>query len=118
MRRLALFVGGFLFLAMVGQANATTACYSWSCNESTHACTFNSSCSSWTGNLFRFSWDFGDGSTALTSSSTVNHTYGNVPYPDVTLTVIPLSSSTASVTCEIVSFNNVGPARATYGNCP
>jgi hypothetical protein len=107
------------FFSISQRAEATTACYSWSCDEITKICSFNSSCSSWTGSLYRFSWDFGDGTgTFLTGSSTINHTYTTPPYPYVKLTVIPLSSSTADVTCQIVVWNNVGPTQNPFGNCP
>ena len=116
MRKVIFFVGCCLFLSLVGRADATTACYAWDCNENTHVCTFDTSCSSWTGNLFRFTWDFGDGTSDNTANSTITHTY-STPYPTVTLTVIPLSSSTDSAACSIVVWNNVGPAQATHGTC-
>lgn len=119
--RKALLTAG-LFVAILAQSNraaATTACYSWNCNEDTKVCSFNASCSSWTGSLFRFRWDFGDGSGySLTGSSTITHTYTSPPYPYVQLTVIPLSSSEASVSCQIVVWNNIGPWQPTSGNCP
>jgi hypothetical protein len=119
MRKVILGVAFALALGLgAARAEATTACYSWSCNELTHVCNFNASCSSWSGSLWRFSWDFGDGSSALTGSAATSHTYGNTPYPDVKLTVIPLSDNPADRTCGIVVFNNVGPALPAYGSCP
>jgi|SRR6185312_741066 len=115
--KIALFAGCFLLMAVASRAGATTACYDWDCNETTHVCSFDSSCSSWTGNLFRFSWDFGDGNSANTASSTITHSY-SIPYPTVQLTVIPLSSGTASVSCGIVVWNNIGPPVGTSGHCP
>lgn len=118
MRRVIGFLGCFLFLALVGRAEAATACYTWDCNDITHYCTFNASCSTWTGSLWRFSWDFGDGGTDLTGVATTSHTYGSTPYPNVKLTVIPLSTNPADVTCGIVVYNQVGPPLPTYGTCP
>jgi hypothetical protein len=118
MRKVILGVAFALVLGLgAARAEAATACYTWDCDDLTHVCSFNASCSSWSGNLWRFSWDFGDGSSALTGSATTSHTYGNTPYPTVTLTVIPLSSSEDSAACEIVVFNAVGPAQGTEGSC-
>ncbi len=98
------------------RAEAATACYTWDCNDSTRVCTFDASCSTWTGSLWRFNWNFGDGTSTLTGSATVTHTY-SVAYPTVTLTVIPLSSSEDSAACGIVVWNAVGPAQGTEGSC-
>lgn len=119
MRKMILGAAFALVLGFAAdRAEAATACYTWDCNPTTHVCSFNSSCSSWSGNLWRFSWDFGDGSTALTGSSTITHTYVNTSDAHVTLTVIPLSEDPASVGCDIVVFYNYGPAGPTNGSCP
>jgi hypothetical protein len=115
--KLAFFAGCFLLMAVASRAGATTACFDWSCNDTTHVCSFDASCSSWTGNLFGTSWDFGDGNTAFVTGLTTTHSY-STPYPTVQLTVVPLSTGTASVSCGIVVWNNIGPPRATSGRCP
>jgi len=118
--RIAVVVGLVLLMGFIltGRLEAATACYTRVCNDSTYACSFDASCSTWTGNLWRFRWDFGDGSGFyFTGSATINHTY-SMPYPDVELMVIPLSEEPASVSCGIVVFNNVGPPLPTEGECP
>lgn len=115
-----IILGLFLLISagLADRAEATTACYTWDCNEFTKVCSFDASCSTWTGNLWRFRWDFGDGSGyTFTGSPTITHSYTS-PYPTVQLTVIPLSTSQASVSCQIIVFNNVGPPLPTYGDCP
>jgi PKD domain len=114
-------LGLALVVAQTGAAQATNkACFDWSCNDTTYVCSFNSACTTLTnGQLWRYRWDFGDGAGYyFTSSSTVNNTYSSsLPYPTVTLTVIPLDTDPFSVTCEIVVYNNIGPPRPTYGRC-
>jgi len=115
--KIAFFACCFLLMAVASRAGASTACYYWDCNETTHACTFDASCSSWTGNLFGTSWDYGDGNTAFVTSLTTSHSY-STPYPTVKLTVVPLTDSTSWVSCGIVVWNNIGPPVATHGYCP
>jgi hypothetical protein len=105
-------------LAFSGTAHATnTACYDWSCNDSTHVCSFDASCSTiTTGSLYQYHWDFGDGTYDNTTTATTTHT-SSIAYPTVTLTVLVLSGSDAEKGCEIVVWNQVGPPLATYGRC-
>jgi PKD domain len=116
-----LLLGIALVVAHTDAAEATNhACFDWSCNDSTYVCSFNAGCTTLTnGQLWRYRWDFGDGAGYyLTSSAMINNTYSSsLPYPTVTLTVIPLDTPSFSVTCEIVVYNNIGPPRATYGRC-
>jgi hypothetical protein len=118
----ALFALVFLVLLSVNAHAANVACFDWSCDSSTGACSFNSSCSQIAspGTLWRYSWDFGDGNSALTGSSTTNNTYSSSSgcyYPTVELTVIPFNTDAFSVECEIVVWNCVGPAQGTSGRC-
>jgi len=119
MKRIAtglMFVLGLIVLA--GSARATDdACYTWSCNESTHVCSFNASCSTITSNLYRYYWDFGDGSTQDTGVATITHTY-STPYPSVTLTLWFLNANPVSTSnCGIVVWNNISPVQPTSGTC-
>lgn len=111
---------GLAFLSVGAQAQGT-ACFDWSCDSSTGQCSFDSGCSTIQspGFLWRYSWDFGDGSgTALTGSDTINHTYsGGCFYPDVKLTVIPFNTDPFDVQCEIVVWECVGPPQGTSGRC-
>jgi hypothetical protein len=115
---------GFLFLIFlsVNAHAANVACFDWSCNSTTGVCSFNSGCSQIAspGYLWRYSWDFGDGNTALTGSSTTSNTYATGSgcyYPKVKLTVIPFNTDPFSVECEIVVWECVGPAQGTSGRC-
>jgi PKD domain len=120
MKRLVL---GLMFslgmFALAGTAHAANdACFNWDCNDSTHVCTFDASCSvTNVGSFWRYRWDFGDGSSVvLTGSPTTSHSY-SIPYPTVNLTLVFLDVDWVGTTCDIVVWNNVGPAQATYGRC-
>lgn len=123
-RMLGLLTAGLvIFLSFgVGHANAANvACFDWSCDPSNSgACTFDASCTQLTqGQLWRYSWDFGDGGGGLTGNPVINHNYG-LPGPcwaNVELTVIPFSADAFSVTCEIIIRNCVGPAVGLSGRC-
>lgn len=112
----SMFVLGLFVLA--GTAWATDdACYTWSCNESTHVCSFNASCSTISSSLFRYHWNFGDGSSQDTGVATISHTY-STPYPSVTLTLWFLNANSVSTSnCGIVAWNNVSPTQPTSGTC-
>jgi hypothetical protein len=107
------------FMAHSGIAEATNhACFDWSCNESTHVCTFDASCTTFTsGQLWRYRWDFGDGAGYFFTGSAITSNTYSIPYPTVTLTVVPFGADLFSVSCGIVVWNNIGPPRATYGRC-
>lgn len=105
-----------LFLAFAAPSQATDACYTWDCDEATRTCTFDASCSTWTG-LWRYRWDFGDGSgLVLTGNPSIQHTFsGN--YSTVELMVIPYSTDPDAVSCEVIVKNNVSPPLPTSGTC-
>lgn len=107
-----------LFLALPGLAQASSACFDWDCDETTHICDFDASCSTFGGGqIWRYRWDFGDGSgLTFTGSPNISHSY-SVAYPEVTLTLIMLSGTDDDETCEIVVYNAVGPAQGTEGRC-
>ncbi|HTG34602.1 MAG TPA: PKD domain-containing protein [Thermoanaerobaculia bacterium] len=119
MKRIAMGLTFALGLfAFMGTARAADdACFTWDCNDSTHVCSFDASCSTIVHNLYRYYWDFGDGSTQDTGVATITHSY-STPYPSVTLTLWFLNANPVSTSsCGIVVWNNVGPAQPTYGSC-
>lgn len=68
-------------------AEPVHACFSWSCNSATDVCNFDASCSKApAGKTFR--WNWGDGSSTITTSTSASHNFGNSIY-FVTLTVDP-----------------------------
>lgn len=111
----------FLWFGAGRAEAANIACFDWSCNEfNTGACTFNASCTELTqGQLWRYSWDFGDGTGGLTGNPVINHNYGaaGLCWTNVRLTVIPFSADSFSVSCEIIIRNCVGPAIGLGGRC-
>ena len=112
--------GALLLVALAAPAAADTACFDWDCNPSTHLCSFDAGCSSYTGPLWRFRWDFGDSSGYyFTGSDETTHQYptgGGNCYFDVELTVFPWSDP-SSVTCTIVVEDCFGPPLGNSGRC-
>lgn len=109
---------GFLGLA-AGQAEAATACFDWSCDDSTYLCTFDASCSVGLPYIWKYNFFFGDGnSSGLIGSSTTQHQYAwGDPHPDVKLLIVPQWEDVTEVTCEILIYNIVGPPLPTSGRC-
>ena len=106
-------------LVLAGAAHAT-ACFTWSCNETTRACSFNTSCSSVPSDssLTGYKLIYGDGTSTGTSTTTsYSHTYSQNS-ADVTLEV-PSSGFTElqTIKCYITVRNVVGPALPTSGTC-
>lgn len=122
MRR-TLGLAGFLLaawlLAAAVPAEANDACFDWECDDSTLTCTFDAGCTTWTnGQLWRYSWDFGDGSgTTLTGNDEIQHDYSSGCWKMVELTVIPFSADPFSVECEVLLQNCVGPPQGLSGRC-
>lgn len=124
MRRTTLFIGLLVspLLLPVAAAAANVACYDWDCTEDSSApytCTFDASCTQIDGQLWKYRWDFGDGSSlVLTGNPVIQHDYdGSDAGPEVQLTVIPLNDDPFSVTCEIVVYNPTGPILPRFGTC-
>jgi hypothetical protein len=107
-----------LMLPVAAQAH-NVACYDWDCNETTKVCSFDASCTELHGLLWRYRWDFGDGSGfVFTGSPTIQHQYSpSFPFPNVELRVIPYDVDWFSVTCQILVYNTFGPPRPTSGTC-
>lgn len=104
-----------------GAAQAATACFDWDCTAGGGYCTFDASCSSASPYIWRYKFEWGDGtSTGLTSDPTWDHDYtpSGPPYPEVKLTIYFFDEPTSkSVTCDIVARNVVGPPLPLYGRC-
>jgi archaellum component FlaF (FlaF/FlaG flagellin family) len=60
--------------------------------------TFDAGASSPGAGIDRYEWDFGDGTTATTSSPTIEHAYTSQGEYEVTLTVVDTDGDTASIT--------------------
>lgn len=112
------FAPAVLALPLAASA-ANVACYDWDCDDSTYLCTFDASCTENDGMLWRYVWDFGDGSGAiLTGNPVIQHQYDGSDYhPDVKLNVVDYDQDPFEVTCEILIVNQVGPPRPTAGTC-
>ena len=106
-------------LALAGAAHAT-ACFTWSCNETTRACSFNTSCSSVPAgdSLTGYKLIYGDGSSTGTSTTTsYSHTYGQNS-ADVTLEVPSFGfTELQTIKCYITVRNVVTPLLPTSGTC-
>lgn len=110
-------LAGFAFMAFAGAAQANDACYTWDCGTNSPTCTFDASCSTVTaGTLWKYAWDFGDGTTLLTGSPNVSHTY-SMAYPTVKLTLVFWNDPTVSETCWVVAWNAVSPQLPLSGTC-
>lgn len=124
---LTLLLPAFLALpSAIAASNA--ACYDWECtpiNAPDHyLCEFDASCTELDGQLWRYRWDFGDGSfPVLTSNPVIGHEYfpcceSSQYQPFVELTVIPLSDDPFSEECQIWMAAVTGPPIGTDGSCP
>lgn len=113
------FALAILALPLAASAD-NVACYEWDCDDTTFLCTFDASCTENDGMLWRYVWDFGDGSGAiLTGNPVIQHQYdGSDLYPDVKLTVADYDQDPFSVTCGIWLEWQVGPPQPTAGVCP
>lgn len=119
--RLASFV---LFSAAVGMvaapAEGATACFDWSCDESTLLCDFDTSCSTGQPYIWKFHFTWGDGTQSNYSAVTSwQHQYtSSDAYPHVRLLVVPWGESMTEVTCQITVYNQIGPpVLPTEGRC-
>jgi hypothetical protein len=95
MRKMFVLLGSVLLACISATAaNAATACFDWSCNESTGFCTIDASCSSASPYIWKYDFDFGDGTwTGLTGNKVQTHQYGSSVYEAVvTLRILYWSS--------------------------
>lgn len=108
-----------LLLATAAPAQAATSCFDWSCANLT--CTFNAACSSASPFVYKYLWDFGDGSGwGPTGNSSLSHTYSasGPANPVVSLTITYFSEPGATTTtCEITVRFVVGPQYPLNGRC-
>ncbi len=77
-------------------AGAPGAEFSVSCHPKNRTCSFDASASS--GDLATWTWDLGDGASALNTTSDERYRYGSSGTYQVTLTVTDTAGQTASVT--------------------
>lgn len=114
-----LFALAVLSLPVAAQAD-NVACYEWDCDSSTYICTFDASCTENDGMLWRYSWDFGDGTgTMLTGNPVIQHQFSSSYASSyVKLTVVDYDQDPFDETCEIVVDWQVGPPGPTSGICP
>ena len=112
-----------VFAAIVAFASSPAhagACFDWSCNSSTRACTFDASCSTASPYVWKYDFAFGDGSdTGLTGNAQQNHTYSSGFDAEVNLTIYFFSGTgSASVTCDIAThILPFGPQPPFSGRC-
>lgn len=104
MRKMFL-VGVALFTGLSATtAYAATACFDWICDGGTGLCTIDAGCSSASPYIWKYDFNFGDGtSTGLTGVSVQNHQYGSGVYEaTVTLKIFYFSDpGESSVACTI-----------------
>lgn len=112
---LALFAGVFGLVAEPSEA--ATACFDWECADL--ICDFDASCSTGEPYIWKYSFDFGDGTgTGLTGNPVQQHTYSlEYPYPVIKLTIIPMGEDMTTLECQIVVRNVVGPQQDQFGRC-
>ncbi|MFL6235752.1 MAG: hypothetical protein ACJ76N_21660 [Thermoanaerobaculia bacterium] len=108
------------WLTLAGAAHAT-ACFTWSCNETTRVCSFNTSCSSIQAgdSLTGYKLTYGDGTSTGTSTTTsYSHTYSQNS-ADVTLEVVSAAGFTElqTIKCYLTIHNVIGPPLPTSGTC-
>jgi len=124
--RVGLIVAGVcLALAPTASAAGGTACFDWSCPRQLPpvTCSFDASCSVPESGayIWKYSWDFGDGSTSgLLGSPTTSHAYGSgYSQAYVTLTVYQWggSGNPLTVSCAISVYWPGGPPVDFSGRC-
>lgn len=92
-----------LLAAYAVPAHSATACFDWSCTTDGF-CTINAGCSSASPYIWKYDFDFGDGTwTGLTGNSVQTHQYGGSVYESyVTLRILYWSDpGVNTVTCRI-----------------
>lgn len=117
-----IFVGAMALIFVLPGAAAdaqNTACFDWDCDHpDVEFCTFDASCTEITdGQIWRYSWDFGDGSSELSGDPVTSHSF-DANFSEVTLKVLLFNSNDSpEVTCEINVFNNFGTPLPLTGRC-
>lgn len=94
-----------------------TAAFKVSCENSTHACTFDASGSQDTdGTITAYQWDFGDNSTG--SGATVTHTFDSIGTYEIRLTVTDNEDATGTTSRTLaVSDENTSPTASFTSGC-
>lgn len=105
-------------LASAAPAAAATSCFDWSCVLG--GCDFDASCSSASPFIWRYSFDYGDGSgSGLTSNPVQQHDYANNQGQEtVTLYILYWSEpGETAAQCTIDIGYTVGPIEPLTGRC-
>lgn len=122
MKKVLLPLLAFVAVLCIASAPAQAgACFTWSCNHGTGACSFNASCSSANPHVWKYTFDWGDGSgTGLSGSATHNHTFTSGYDSTVTLYVYSFGEpSTQSVHCPVFHHSTpFSPQPPSSGSCP
>ncbi len=115
---LAVFAAILCFNSAPAHAGPT---FTWSCNSGTGACSFDASGSTANPYVWKYNFDFGDGSgTGLTGNPTASHTFTSGYSSTVTLTIYFFSDpGSASVNCTVWHhLLPVSPQPPFSGQCP
>jgi hypothetical protein len=119
-----LILGALAALALLVSAPAHAsghACFTWSCDQSTGACSVDASCSSASPYVLYYTFNWGDGAvTGPTSTATQGHTFASGVYDSqITLTISFFSDpGYSSVTCWVwPHIYPVGPQTPSSGTC-
>lgn len=118
MRKLALSLAVGCCLIAAAPVLAATSCFDWSCVLG--GCDFDASCSSASPFIWRYSFDYGDGTgSGLTSNPVQEHGYSeNQGQKTVTLWVLYWSEpGETEASCTIDIGYTVGPIEPLTGRC-
>src|SRR5262245_43046686 len=104
MKKIGLMLVAFAAILCFNSAPAHAgAAFTWSCDPSTVNCSFDGSGSTASPYVWKYNFDFGDGSsTGLTGNATASHTFTSGYSSTVTLTIYFFSGSGSdSVSCTV-----------------
>lgn len=122
MKKIGLMLVVFAAILCFNSAPAQAGpCFDWTCDGSgTRQCSFDASCSTASPYVWKYDFNFGDGSdTGLTGNATASHTFASGYSSTVTLTTYFFSGSgSASVSCTVwTHVLPVGPQPPMSGRC-
>lgn len=121
MKKVLLPLFAFVALLCIASIPAqAAACFTWSCDHATGACTFNASCSTANPYVWKYNFDWGDGSsTGLVGSPNQSHTFSSGSDSRVTLYVHAFQEPvTQTVSCWVYHHPwQVSPPAPSSGTC-